>query len=64
LRLICTGEIEDYPGIECIPSYRVKISLAGEMKVFPTDLSVKSVERPFSKATSDSNRFVIIGSGE
>lgn len=63
---ICiAGDIEDFPGMDSIPSYEVKILTDGGVKVKArkSDLEENKRVKRMCKLKNKSKNFVIIGGG-
>ncbi|UYV77206.1 AIFM3 [Cordylochernes scorpioides] len=58
-----TGDIEEYPGLDCLPTYTVLRSDDNICIESPKEGIVQKRERPLSKKTTDSKTIVLIGSG-
>ncbi len=60
-----TGDLEDFPGFDCIPSYKVSIKedKSVYVKLNPNRM-VDRVSKPMKKATQQNQQVVIIGSGK
>ncbi len=61
--LFVLGEIEDYPGMDKIPSYQVTTSELGQITVYPSNYGVYSVERPLVDLKETTQKFIILGGG-
>lgn len=61
-----TGDIEDFPGMDSLPCYRVTVGEAGEVKVRAkrTELATNKRTRVMAKrAAQDARTYVVIGGG-
>ncbi|KAG5682222.1 hypothetical protein PVAND_011588 [Polypedilum vanderplanki] len=61
-----TGDIEDFPGLDSIPCYKVNVDESGQVKIRArkTHLEQQKVIKPMTKYDSkNSRKFVIIGGG-
>jgi hypothetical protein len=68
LTIICfsTGDIEDFPGLDSIPCYKVEVVPGGGVKVRARKSELASNKRLKEMASRDpnnNNTFVIIGGG-
>ncbi|CAB0005860.1 unnamed protein product [Nesidiocoris tenuis] len=63
---IKTGDIEDFPGLDSIPTYQVEVSSSGDVKVKAkkSDLeNQKKLKQMAVQNPSNNSTFVIVGSG-
>jgi NADPH-dependent 2,4-dienoyl-CoA reductase/sulfur reductase-like enzyme/nitrite reductase/ring-hydroxylating ferredoxin subunit len=60
---IRTGDIEDHPGMACIPTYKTSRGHSGNILVHPENIGVTKIHRPLSKSTNPGKLMVVLGGG-
>uniref|UniRef100_A0A0A9WCY1 Apoptosis-inducing factor 3 n=2 Tax=Lygus hesperus TaxID=30085 RepID=A0A0A9WCY1_LYGHE len=63
---IKTGDIEDFPGLDSVPTYQVEVTPSGDVKVKArkSDLTAqKRLKQMAKRDPNNNNTFVIVGSG-
>uniref|UniRef100_A0A023F2K3 Putative apoptosis-inducing factor 3 n=1 Tax=Triatoma infestans TaxID=30076 RepID=A0A023F2K3_TRIIF len=60
---IKTGDIEDFPGLDSLPSYKVEIDSLGGVKVHAKKTYLKRIKNMSRRDPNNDTTFVIIGGG-